>query len=108
MALTIMNSRLAIVYLYVYILAWPSRWLDYDIMVVICRNQWEFMFFGMIPNVGSTRPVLLLISHGEMHELQQWKPRSFTWNDSNANISCMTVTLIIPEIYTCIREHKQQ
>lgn len=48
-----------------------------------------------------------LISHGEMHELQLWEPRCFTWNDSNANMSCMTVTLVILEIYTCIREHKQ-
>ena len=74
MALMIMNW-VAIVYLYVYMLAWLFRWLDYDIMVAICRNHWESMFFGMIPNVGSTRPVLPLINHGEMHELQLWEPR---------------------------------
>ncbi len=39
---------IAIVYLYVYILAWLSRWLGYDIMVMACRKQWRFMFFGMI------------------------------------------------------------
>ena len=27
-----------IVYLYVYMLAWLSRWLGYDIMVMACRN----------------------------------------------------------------------
>ena len=74
MALMIMNW-VAIVYLYVYMLAWLSRLLDYDIMVIICRNQREFVFFGMIPNGGSTRPVLLLINHAEMHELQLWEPR---------------------------------
>lgn len=57
-------SWIAIVYLYVYMLAWLSRWLGYDIMVIACRNLWGFFFFGMIGtylNGESTRPVLLLI-----------------------------------------------
>lgn len=32
----IMN-RVVIVYLYVYMLAWLSRWLGYDVTVMVCR-----------------------------------------------------------------------
>ena len=63
-------SWVAIVYLYVYMLEWLSRWSGYDIMVVICKNQREFMFFGIVFNGRSTRPVLQLINHGDMRELQ--------------------------------------
>ena len=44
----IITNWIAILYFHVYMLAWLSRWLDYDIMVMACRNLWELILSGVI------------------------------------------------------------